>query len=205
MNQVSITGAILTPLVFCLLGACANVQQFEAELADQNEAHADYSVMEVIEMELDKSRKFRIGNSLPVIATEAGPAFVLLLVIPEDALSVYFRCVFSTASAKTAHVVYPTIEFLDESRTVTSQLLPELTPQSKFNWDSAYFDATVSVPPEASYLAAIFSPEHVGKELAYEAFIPLMPVLGLYEIDRGIPVGPGDPFRIEFKSAADSE
>lgn len=195
-------------LVGCL---SANIAKFEADLEASAVTHTSIADLQYEEVALEERQKYKITSPLPVVETDAGKAFAVPLRIPDHAKGLYFRCVLSTASALTAHIVYPTFIFLDGDKTELARVNPPLTARNDMSFDAAYFDGLVPIPSDASNVVAIFSPEHFGKKFRYEATIFVgtftggMMIGGDSSVDEGIPVGPGGPFRVEFLESFDDQ
>lgn len=210
MMTVRLIFVLVMPM---LLAGClsANIAKFEADLEASAVTHTSIADLQYEEIALEERQKYRIASPLPVVETAAGKAFAVPLHIPDSAEGLYFRCVLSTASALTAHIVYPTFIFLDDDKAELARVEPPLTARNDMSFDAAYFDGLVPIPGNASNVVAIFSPEHFGKKFRYEATIFVgtytsgMMIGGDSSIDEGIPIGPGGPFRLEFVVSLEDE
>jgi hypothetical protein len=194
--------------VCLLLSACfaSNLATYETDLEGRVVSHESIANLPYEQAAIGKRLKYNVGSPLPVIDTPQGKAFALPVQIPDGTKSLYFRSVLSSASALTAHIAYPTFIFLSEGMLEISRLEPDLTARNDMSFDAAYFDGLVKVPGGATNVVALFSPEHFGKKFRYEANIYVGAVSGGTviggdnQIDEGIPVGPGGPFRMEFRA-----
>lgn len=184
----------------------ANIVRFEQDLASRTDALSSYEQLEFIDLALEKSRKMKIASPLPVVRTEHGDAFVLALTVPAGAKAVYFRSILSTSISSTSHIAFPTFFFFDSNFTELERIEPKMKAVYATNLDSMYFEQTLVLPENSSKVAAIFSPKHFGQQIVYDAtmhygtMVGAVPVTGSKKSDYGIPIGPGGPFRVEFKS-----
>ncbi len=182
----------------------STLAKFEDDLSGRPVSHSSFADLPYEQVALGKRQKYKVASPHPVLDTPHGKAFAIPLDIPAGSKNLYFRSVLSTASALTAHIVYPTFVFLDEEMTELARVEPALTARNDMSFDAAYFDGNVPIPESASHVVALFSPEHFGKQFRYEANIFVgtyssgMMIGGDNQIDEGIPIGPGGPFRLEF-------
>lgn len=194
--------------VSLLLTAClaSNLVKFETDLEGRNVSHASIADLPYEQAVIAKRLKYKVASPLPVIDTPEGKAFAVPVHIPDRATGLYFRSVLSSASALTAHIVYPTFIFLSDDMLELGRIEPDLTARNDMSFDAAYFDGLVEIPDGSTKVVALFSPEHFGKTFRYEANIFAgavsggMVVGGDRQVDEGIPIGPGGPFRMEFRA-----
>jgi hypothetical protein len=194
--------------VSVLLTAClaSNLAKFETDLEGRVVSHASIAELPYEQAVMGKRLKYKVASPLPVIDTPQGKAFAVPLHMPDEAKGLYFRSVLSSASALTAHIAYPTFIFLSEGMLELGRVEPDLTARNDMSFDAAYFDGLVQIPDGSSNVVTLFSPEHFGKKFRYEANIFVgavsggMVIGGDKQIDEGIPVGPGGPFRMEFRA-----
>ena len=187
----------------------SNLAKYETDLSSRSVSHPSLAELPFEEAVVGKRLRYKVASPLPVVDTSSGKAFAIPLGIPAGSEDLYFRSVLSTASALTSHIVYPTFVFLDEDMVELSRVNPDLTARNDMSFDAAYFDGAVQIPDEAVRVVALFSPTHFGKRFRYEANIYVgtmsggMMIGGENQIDEGILVGPGGPFRLEFRDEAE--
>jgi len=200
----------LVLLASLLLSGCfaSTLTKYEDDLSGRPVSHSSFADLPYEQVALEKRQKYKVASPLPVLDTPHGKAFVIPMDIPTGSKILYFRSVLSTASALTAHIVYPTFVFFDEDMTELDRVEPDLTARNDMSFDAAYFDGDVPIPESARRVVALFSPEHFGNQFRYEANIFVgtyssgVMIGGENQIDEGIPIGPGGPFRLEFKEEA---